>query len=58
MSVLIAILGFGLLVFIHELGHFLFARLTGMTVDVFSIGFGPSLYQVKRGQDVFRALAR
>src|SRR5881227_195171 len=29
-----------LVVFIHELGHFLVARLCGVTVDIFSIGFG------------------
>ncbi|MBM4291976.1 MAG: hypothetical protein FJ138_11455 [Deltaproteobacteria bacterium] len=54
MSVLIAILGFGLLIFVHELGHFLFARLTGMTVEVFSIGFGPTLYSVQRGDTVYQ----
>ena len=44
MSILVAILGFSLLVFVHELGHFLLARLTGMKVEKFSIGFGPALY--------------
>jgi regulator of sigma E protease len=53
-SILISILGFGLLVFVHELGHFLFARLTGMKVDVFSIGFGPTLYHVKRGDTTYQ----
>lgn len=54
MSILISILGFGLLVFVHELGHFLFARLTGMKVDVFSIGFGPTLFDVKRGETTYQ----
>ena len=54
MSVLIAILGFGLLIFVHELGHFLFARLTGMTVEVFSIGFGPALYSFQRGETLYQ----
>ena|GEM_PF-1182209 len=54
MSVLIAILGFGLLVFVHELGHYCFARLTGMKVDVFSIGFGPTLYHFERGETVYQ----
>jgi len=44
-SIVISILGFSFLVFIHELGHFLFARLTGMKVEKFSIGFGPAIYQ-------------
>ena len=34
---------FGLLVFVHELGHFITAKLTGMRVDEFAIGFGPRL---------------
>jgi regulator of sigma E protease len=33
------------IVFIHELGHFLFARLFGVKVDVFSIGFGKAVYK-------------
>lgn len=35
------------LVFFHELGHFLFARLFGVRVEVFSIGFGPKLLKFK-----------
>jgi len=34
----------GILVFIHELGHFLAAKMTGMRVDVFAIGFGKRLF--------------
>ncbi len=34
----------GILVFIHELGHFLAAKLTGMRADVFAIGFGKRLF--------------
>src|SRR5262245_12157213 len=33
-----------ILVFVHELGHFLVARWCGIRVDVFSIGFGPELF--------------
>ena len=54
MSFIIAVLGFGFLVFIHEFGHFLLARLTGMKVEKFSIGFGPALYQVTRGDTVYQ----
>jgi regulator of sigma E protease len=39
----------GPLVFFHELGHFLFARLAGVRVEVFSIGFGPKLFKKKFG---------
>ncbi len=44
-------LAFGLTVFVHELGHFLTARLSGMAVHEFSIGFGrPLLFWFKRGE--------
>jgi regulator of sigma E protease len=39
------------IVFIHELGHFLFARLFGVKVDVFSIGFGKPLLKWKDKKD-------
>ncbi len=41
---LLAIIGLGFLVFIHELGHYLVARRQGMKVEAFSIGFGKPLY--------------
>jgi len=41
--ILLAILGLGILVFVHELGHYLVAKAVGMRVDVFSIGFGKPL---------------
>lgn len=53
MSALIALLGFQLLVFVHELGHFLVARACGMQVRRFSIGFGPALVKVTRGGTVY-----
>lgn len=49
----IFILFLGPLVFFHELGHFLFARLFGVRVEVFSIGFGPKLFKFKRGDTVY-----
>jgi regulator of sigma E protease len=41
----------GFLIFIHELGHYLAARSQGVTVEVFSLGFGPALvkYKAKSG---------
>ena len=39
----------GVLVFIHELGHFLLARWHGVRVLTFSIGFGPKILKVQRG---------
>ena len=48
--VLIAILVFGLLIFIHELGHFLFAKKFGVAITEFSLGMGPKLFS-KTGKD-------
>ena len=41
---LLAIIMFGVLVMLHELGHFLAARATGVPVAEFAIGFGPKLF--------------
>lgn len=43
----------GPLVFFHELGHFLFARLAGVKVETFSIGFGPKLFSFQKGDTVY-----
>ena len=43
----------GVLVFVHELGHFLVARLQGVRCLTFSLGFGPKLLQTKRGDTVY-----
>tara|TARA_Y100001968_G_C19403338_1_gene742244 strand:+ start:518 stop:1594 length:1077 start_codon:yes stop_codon:yes gene_type:complete len=45
MNVLVSISILGLLIFFHEAGHFLAARLQGITVKGFSIGFGPALIE-------------
>jgi regulator of sigma E protease len=47
------ILGIGLLIGIHELGHFLFAKLFNVRTPSFSIGFGPQLISKKIGTTVF-----
>ena len=39
----------GVLIFVHELGHFLMARRIGVRVLTFSLGFGPKLVTIKRG---------
>ncbi|MEM7175071.1 MAG: site-2 protease family protein [Chlamydiota bacterium] len=42
--ILLALLGLGVLVFIHELGHYFIARREGMKIEVFSIGLGKPLF--------------
>ncbi|MDR0453212.1 MAG: RIP metalloprotease RseP [Deferribacteraceae bacterium] len=44
MSILLAIFALGALIIVHELGHFLAAKLCGVYVERFSIGFGPKLW--------------
>lgn len=48
MNIFVAILGLGLLVFVHEAGHFFTARAVGMSPRRFYIGFPPALVRVKR----------
>jgi regulator of sigma E protease len=51
-SILLAILGVGILMMVHEYGHYLAARRFGMRVETFSIGFGPTLWKKKpKGSD-------
>ncbi len=48
------LLVFGLVVFIHELGHFVAAKLTGVYAPVFSLGWGRRLFGVRRGETDYR----
>ena len=50
LSILAAVFVFGLLVLVHEFGHFITAKLTGMRVDEFAIGFGPKIFSTKYGE--------
>jgi regulator of sigma E protease len=54
LSIVIAILGLALLIVVHEGGHFLVARLCGMRVERFSIGFGKPLVSFKRGDTIYQ----
>lgn len=50
MGIFLAILVFGLVVFVHEMGHFLLAKFNKIRVDEFSIGMGPRLFSFTRGE--------
>lgn len=54
MFVLLTILGISFLICIHEFGHFICARLAGVKVHVFSIGFGQRLWGFQRGGTDYR----
>lgn len=47
MAIIYTVLIFGLIIFIHELGHFIAARASKVTVNEFSIGMGPALFKKK-----------
>src|SRR3990167_8833831 len=53
-NVILVILGIGLLIFIHELGHFLMAKKIGVRVLAFSLGFGPAIFKKKWGETEYR----
>lgn len=50
-------LGIGLVIFVHELGHFLAARWCGVRVEVFSLGFGPRLFGWRRNGTMYQLSA-
>lgn len=53
MSIIFAVLLFSLLVFVHELGHFVAAKLSGVQVNEFSIFMGPALVKWQRGETLY-----
>lgn len=53
MSILIFILILGLLVLIHEFGHFIAAKKSGVKVEEFGFGFPPRLFGIKRGETLY-----
>lgn len=56
-TITVTLTGLMILVFVHELGHFFFAKLFGVRCDVFSIGFGRRLFGFKLGQTDYRVSA-
>lgn len=51
--ILIAILMFGVLIAVHEFGHFITAKLLGVRVNEFSIGMGPQIFSRKKGETTY-----
>lgn len=56
MYIILAILAFGILIIVHELGHFALAKLNGVRVDEFSIGMGPKILS-KQGKETRYSLS-
>ncbi|MFH1643967.1 MAG: M50 family metallopeptidase [bacterium] len=54
---LLAIIGFGILITVHEFGHFIFCKIFGIHTPTFSIGMGPTIFSKKIGDTNFRLAA-
>lgn len=53
MSIVVAILIFGLIIFIHELGHFIVAKACKVKVNEFALGMGPRIVKFKKGETIY-----
>ena len=53
MTVIYAILIFCLLIFVHELGHFITAKLCGVKVNEFALGMGPAIFKKQKGETLY-----
>ena len=53
MSIVFAILLFSFLIFIHELGHFIAAKLSGVQVNEFSMFMGPAIFKKQHGETLY-----
>ena len=53
MYIILAILAYGILIIVHELGHFLAAKACGVKVKEFSVGLGPQLWHRQSGETVY-----
>ena len=53
MFIVIAIIAFGVLIGIHEFGHFIAAKTLGVKVNEFSIGMGPAIFKRQKGETLY-----
>ena len=53
-TLLAFVIVFGILVFVHEFGHFFMAKFIGIRVEVFSFGYGHRLFGIKKGETDYR----
>lgn len=53
-DLLLVVVGFGLIIVIHELGHFVAARWAGIRVFAFAVGFGPAMFSYRKGLGIRR----
>lgn len=53
MTIVLAILLFSILIFVHELGHFLVAKASGVQVNEFSLFMGPAIFKKQVGETLY-----
>ena len=53
MYIILATLIFGVLIAVHEFGHFIFAKLFHIRVNEFSIGMGPAIWKKEKGETLY-----
>jgi regulator of sigma E protease len=53
LSILIFVIILGIIIFVHELGHFVAAKRAGMRVDEFGFGFPPRIFGIKRNETIY-----
>jgi len=53
LTVIVFILILGLFIFVHELGHFVFAKRAGIKVEEFGFGFPPRIFGIKKGETIY-----
>lgn len=53
LTIIVFVLILGLLVFVHELGHFVAARKNGVKVEEFGFGFPPRIFGIKKGETIY-----
>ncbi|MBR4893035.1 MAG: RIP metalloprotease RseP [Clostridia bacterium] len=53
LTVIYALLLFSVIIFVHEFGHFIFAKIFGVYVHEFAIGMGPAIFKKKKGETLY-----
>jgi len=54
LSIVAVVIMFSVIILVHEWGHFFFAKKVGIRVEKFSLGFGPKIFSVKKGDTVYQ----
>ena len=53
-AIAMVVLGLGMVIFLHEAGHFIMAKKNKVRVEIFSLGFGPAIWSFQRGETEYR----